>query len=271
LHKFFIGFLVSRPLSSAFFLFSLLVLSPSAQAGAFLAKPGEGQLILSSTFSASQRGYDGQGQLTQGPNIRKTEVSAYLEYGLSDWATLLFSPDLEWLSQRQVGQTQIQSYSGIGLSQLGGRFKVLEGHGQILSLQITALTPNWAERAFGNDQMGADARLQYGTSFHLFDKSGFFDAQIGARHFAGALRNEMRLDLTLGYNILPQVMLLAQNFNVLAPARGALPQSRTHKLQGSAVYQINKNWSAQLGAFSTLAARNAAQERGLTTGLWYRF
>ena len=262
---------MSRPLSSAFFLFSLMALSPSAQAGAFLAKPGEGQLILSSTFSASERGFDAQGHLTSGPNSRKAEVSAYVEYGLNDWATLIFSPNLEWLSQRPLGQTQTQTYAGVGLSQIGGRFKLLEGQGQILSVQLTALTPNWAEHALGNDQAGVDARLQYGTSFQLFDKPGFFDAQIGARHFAGALRNEMRADFTLGYTILPQLMLLAQNFNSYAPARGALPKSNSHKLQGSAVYQVNQKWSVQLGAFSTLAGRSIAQERGLITGLWYKF
>ena len=262
---------MSRPLFNAFFLFSMMALSSSAKAGAFLAKPGEGQLILSSTFSASERGYDAQGHVIEGPNTRKAEVSAYIEYGLNDWATLLISPNVEWPSQRQIGQTQTQTYSGLGLSQLGGRFKVLEGQGQILSLQITALTPNWAEKTFGNDQMGADARLQYGTSFQLLGKSGFFDAQIGARHFAGALRNEIRADFTLGYSVLPQLMLLAQNFNVYAPARGTLPRSHSHKLQGSAVYQVNKNWSVQLGAFSSIAGLNSAQERGLTSGIWYRF
>jgi hypothetical protein len=66
-------------------------------------------------------------------------------------------------------------------------------------------------------------------------------------------------------------MLLAQNFNSYAPARGALPKSNSHKLQGSAVYQVNQKWSVQLGAFSTLAGRSIAQERGLITGLWYKF
>jgi hypothetical protein len=51
----------------------------------------------------------------------------------------------------------------------------------------------------------------------------------------------------------------------------AFPRSSWEKLQGSLVYDIAPAWSAQIGAFMTVAGVNAGRELGPLAALWYRF
>jgi hypothetical protein len=85
--------------------------------------------------------------------------------------------------------------------------------------------------------------------------------------------NEFRADGTLGINVTPQWLILAQSLNVASEGAGS-PVFGSYdyfKLQLSAVYALTPAWSLQGGAFTTFAGRDALQENGLVFGVWRRF
>lgn len=63
-----------------------------AWGGAWLLAPGEGRAIVYSVFSESSQAFDFRGQLICEPQYRKFELGSYIEYGVTDWLTLSFSP-----------------------------------------------------------------------------------------------------------------------------------------------------------------------------------
>ena len=69
------------------------------------------------------------------------------------------------------------------------------------------------------------------------------------------------------------MMLILQSFNTISSGSSSpgFPGNRSHKLQVSVVYDFNRNWSAQIGAFTAIAGKNALLERGLVAGVWHRF
>jgi hypothetical protein len=63
-----------------------------AWGGAWLMPPDEGQAIVYSDFSDSNRAFDSQGHLIPVQQYRKFELGTYIEYGLTDWLTLVVAP-----------------------------------------------------------------------------------------------------------------------------------------------------------------------------------
>jgi hypothetical protein len=63
-----------------------------AWGGAWLMPPGDGQAIVYSAFSDSTRAFDSQGRLIPVPQYKKFELGTYIEYGLTNWLTLVVSP-----------------------------------------------------------------------------------------------------------------------------------------------------------------------------------
>jgi hypothetical protein len=225
-------------------------------------------VIVTATFGQSLRAFDARGRVIPAGGYRKLEVSAYGEFGALENLTILVKPTLEVLSARNPTNAPA---GGPGWSEAGARFGLWRTRAQVLSAQATLLAPNVAETRWGANVGGVDARLLYGVSFDLAGAPAFADLQAGLRAYGGVMRDEWRLDATLGWRPLPPVLLLAQAFTIIAPARGSAPASRSLKAQASLVYDFTPKWSAQIGLFSTLWGVNAAQERGAVTALWRRF
>ncbi|MGH7124021.1 MAG: hypothetical protein ACREFI_06580, partial [Stellaceae bacterium] len=76
-----------------------------------------------------------------------------------------------------------------------------------------------------------------------------------------------------GLRTAPQWLLLAQIFNVWSQGSGSVvfPEYDYHKLQMSALYEINARWALQGGLFTTFAGSNALQENGVVLAVWYQF
>ena len=80
------------------------------RAGAWLMPPGEGQIIASTAFSGSARAFDANGRLIPVPSYDKFELGAYLEYGLTDWLTVIAAPAYDSIKQ----PAPAASYDGPG-------------------------------------------------------------------------------------------------------------------------------------------------------------
>ncbi|CAH1669065.1 hypothetical protein [Chelatococcus sp.] len=257
----------------------LLFASRTAQAGAWTLPEGKGQAIITGTFLKADRYFDSRGQTIRGPDYRKFEVTAFIEYGLTDSLTAILSPSL--LSTRVSGPEPAQ-YTGLGYTEAGARYRLFEHDGWIVSAQAIAGFPgptnalNPAEVCCTDKY--ADARILVGKSFRLGDWPTFVDAQAAYRLRSGAANDEIRFDLTLGVRPLPKWLFLAQSFNVLAmnalasgSTLGLLSGTRYHKVQVGVVWDFADDWSLQLAGVATIAGKSAPLEHGLVSGLWYRF
>ena len=243
-----------------------------ACAGAFLMDEGYGQFIAGIGFSEGSRRFDSGGTAQPTPAYRKAIASGYLEYGWRSWLTLVAAPTLA--RANGVAANQV---TGSDDSAFGARILLFGQPGRVVSLQVLVQPPLGGDRAsrLANGGAGAfatDLRLQFGQGFALWAWPAFVDIAPGVRLRADPLPSEARLDLAFGLRPVPRLLLLLQDFSSLAPSRGAaVPRTSYSKLQGSLVYDLGRRWSAQVGAFRTIAGRNAVRETGPLAALWMRF
>lgn len=251
----------------------LLGSSGGGRAAAFLEPEGQGQVIVTTSFTDSANAFDAAGRLVPVASYRKFELNAWMDYGLTDKLTLVFVPSADDIAgSGNPGST----YRGLGMTEAGVRMAIAQTESTIFSFQATGLAPGSFNKTnpalAGDNAFESDARLLYGASFQLGGLSSFVDVETGYRwHEIGP--GEIRADLTFGIRPIPKLQLLAQSFNIVSvgPGLAYAPNFRSDKLEASAVYDFAENWSAQLGAFATVAAENARRERGLITAVWYRF
>lgn len=245
----------------------------AACAGAWLMPPGAGQIIASTAFSGSSRAFDAKGRLIVVPSYEKFGLGAYVEYGLTDWLTVIAAPAYDRIRQPPPAA----SYDGPGESEAGARVGLYRSDAIVVSLQASLRTPgasiNDSQGPFQPRRAGAlDVRVMAGGNFEFAATPGFAEAQAGYRFYAQNQPGEGRLDLTLGLRPTPQLLVLAQSFNAISAGSGnGFRHSLWTKLQPSLVYDVSPHWSLQIGAFATLAGVNAGRELGPIGAVWCRF
>ena len=238
-----------------------------AMAGAYLQPAGEGQVIVQAAATQTTRAFDAMGRPGRRPSWQKAEIEAYAEYGLADWATLIASPSLMYFHNAGARPA---SYAGLSESEIGAKMRLLLYGPAIFSAQATLRTTGavlgGGTRALaGQGGLRADARLMAGAGFAVFGFSGFVDAQLGYRTSLRGLAGEVHADATAGIRPVERVLLMLQSFSTVSA------KMQSHKLQISAVYDLTKALSVQIGVFATMAGRNAPQEKGVISALWVRF
>ncbi|PNG25968.1 hypothetical protein [Methylocella silvestris] len=250
---------------------ALLLVTPRiVVAGAWLMPPGAGQIIAGTAFSGSARAFDAQGRLVPVPSYQKFELGAYVEYGLTDWATLVATPSYDRISQ----PAPAVPYSGIGQSGLGARFGLYHTDALVFSAQGLLASPGASFN--GNLQphraASLDLRAMAGYNFTLGAAAAFLDAEAAYRLYAQAQPGEWKFDVTFGVRPIANWLVLMQSFGSLQPGQAeGFPQSWWEKLQGSVVYDFNSVWSAQIGVFMTVAGKNTGRELGPVGAIWYKF
>ncbi len=241
-----------------------------AAAGAWTQPAGSGQLVLSFFHSDSPKSYDANGRLSPRPDYRKSELYALYEYGLTDRLTLILTPSLQDIRSGQDRQ------SGLGYSDLGLRYRLLQQGGWVGAVQALARLP---QGDADNRPQLSDSDTQYevrgllGKGFQLGGHDAFVNLEAAYRLRMGAPPNELRLDLTAGYRLTPALQLLAQSFTTVSAGGGAAGQSfyDDTKLQLSLAYDLDPATTLQAGLLATVAGRNTLRERGLMLALWHRF
>jgi hypothetical protein len=188
--------------------------------------------------------------------------------------TVIASPGLQHVD---IASPTDARRTGLGYTELGGRYRVLQADSWVLSGQATVRVPGTNDTsnaaAIGYTGVETDIRGLIGYGFALRGLPAFVDLQLAQRFRAGGPPNELRADATLGLQVAPQWLLMAQSFNVVSEGGGSAPFAsyEYYKLQLSAVYALTAAVSLQLGGFTTYAGRNALQENGMVFGAWYRF
>jgi hypothetical protein len=251
----------------------VLVSPCAALAGAWTLPQGSGQAVVTGTASTANSGFDGSA-LTPTPRYNKLELQGLFEYGITDQFTAIASPGLQHVD---IASPTDARRTGLGYTEFGGRYRLLQAGSWVVSGQATMRVPGTNDTsnpaAIGYTGVETDIRGLVGYGFVLRGLPAFVDLQ-AAQHFrAGAPPNEFRADATFGLQAAPQWLLLAQSFNVMSEGAGSAPfgSYEYYKLQLSAVYALTASLSLQLGGFTTYAGRNALQENGLVFGAWYRY
>jgi protein XagA len=245
-----------------------------ALAGAWTQKAGQGQAFAVTTTTRSTKEFDDDGNRVGRPRYDKTEAGLLIEYGATDWLTLMFQPQL--LNVDVASPVDADSH-GLGYTDIGARARLWSDKDQVFSVQVVGRLPGKDEEdnpaEIGNTDGELDLRALYGHSFKLDGRDAFVDAQFAYRFRFDDPPNELRFDFTFGVRVRPELLLLAQSFNTFSDgsAAGIFEEGREHKLQLSAVWDLNEVWSLQLGGIATIAGENTLAQRGLVGGLWAKF
>jgi hypothetical protein len=274
------------------FLIASTIAWSNAYGGAYLEPEGQGQLIVTTTFSNASKAYDSRGRLIRTPSYRKFETRNYVEYGALDWLTLIgesnymnfrgASSPLDHLSllidEAKAGAplslkgADGPRYTGLGVGALGARVCLYQSENYVVSVEasLRAATPTARVFLDMRDELQGDARLQVGRTFEVFGLPGFYDAQIGYR-WRGQSGDELRADVTTGLRPFGRLLLLAQSFTAATLGKPRAEYMYSQKFQLSAVYEVMQNVSVQIGALAALQGVNSSAERGVVSALWYRF
>ncbi|HTS41117.1 MAG TPA: hypothetical protein VMH84_11330 [Xanthobacteraceae bacterium] len=255
------------------FLAAFAAPSPT-NAGAWTQPEGGGQAIVTATTSSAVRAFDRSG-MSNVPTYNKYELQGLFEYGITSRFTFIFSPSLQHVD---IGAPTNSSRTGLGYTEVGGRYKLWENESWVVSGQATVRVPGTSDNAnpaaVGYTGYEYDVRGLLGRGFTLGSMPAFFDLELAQRFRDNGYPSEFRTDFTFGIRPLPRWLVLTQFFNVFSEGTGG-PLSPTsyeyYKFQLSGVYSITTSLALQAGAFTTYAGRNALQENGGIIGLWYKF
>jgi hypothetical protein len=255
---------------------------PPSVAGALLQPRGHGQVIFTTIFSDAAKAYDARGRLVSAPSYTKFEVRTYLEYGVFDWLTIVAEPSyMKFRGAPSVASPEDSGalyptssasgphYMGIGVSSFGVRAPLMELTPLVASIEasVRAATPSARRFLDMKTPLQADVRLQVARAMEVFGMRAFCDLQLGYRT-RGQNGDEIRADVTYGLRPVDDVLLLAKSYTAVAPG-GSFMASQKFEL--SLVYDVTQSVSVQFGGLAAVRGVNASAERGLFSGLWYRF
>lgn len=186
--------------------------------------PGAGQIIAGTAFSGSSRAFDARGNLIPVPSYQKFELGAYIEYGLTDWLTLVAAPSYDRV--REAAPAPIYpglSYTGPGESEIGARFGLYRSEAAVVSLEAGLRTPgaSFYNAPFQLRRAGAlDLRLLAGQNLEIAGMPGFAEAQAGYRFYDHRQPGEWCMDLTLGVRPAPRWLVMLQSFSSVSNGGG---------------------------------------------------
>jgi hypothetical protein len=253
-------------------LIAICLTAQPALGGAFLQRPGMVLAIQELRFSGSLQAFDSRGRLRPVASYQKFTLDTALEYGLTDWVTLLAR--LEAASVFNEGPPAA-FYRGLGMSELGARVELWGSRDRSLIFSAQAMA-RWPGAGAGNaaasgmTAVETDWRLMAGGSFDVRERAGFWSIEGGLRKRSGPEPDEARLELATGLQVFDLLQVIVQGFHILIPRTPLNLHSQSHKAQLSLLFNPGRAWSLQAGAFRTLAGVNARQEKGLAVAFWRR-
>src|ERR1700736_6683521 len=106
-----------------------------ATAGAWTLDAGTGQIIVTSTASYGDEIFNAARALQAVPRYEKLQTDVLIEYGATDWLTLIMDPSLQRVG---IAAPVDAERSGLGYSDFGGRVRLLQGESWGISGQAAA-------------------------------------------------------------------------------------------------------------------------------------
>lgn len=230
---------------------------------------GTGRIIITGIHTNSARGYDAHGNVIDIADYKQDQLYVNAEYGVTSALTAIFTP-----SYRGVSVAGGDSTKGLGYTELGGRYRLLQAGGLLVSAQALLRIPG-KRRADRIAQIGStstDADLRLGAAYGT--QSFFASAEGGYRLRSGDMPNEYHLDATFGVRPAPKLMLIASSYNTFSDGKGHGIFHENYRYGDvflSGVVEVSPALSLQAGYTATIYGKNALRQRGPTLGLWINF
>ena len=171
-----------------------------ASASAWNRPADQGLVILDGSVGGGGESFDDAGRPMASRRYDKSELSGYVEYGVTDWLMVVARPSL--VSTR-LGQPSGGRYEGLGETDAGAQAQLLVFGPAVLAVQGTFHLPGTTSRSnpadIGNTAHEADMRLLGGVGFKIgsvpafIDLQGSFQAEVGWRRIAVARRRHVRV------------------------------------------------------------------------------
>jgi len=145
-------------------------------------------------------------------NTEKFELGTYIEYGLTNWLTLVASPSYDRIHNPPPGQ----SYNGPGESEIAARVGLYRSDTSVLSFQAGLRSPGGSfADSLGPFEVRRAASLDFrglaGRNVVVAEMEGFVEAQAGYRFYAAGQPGEWRIDLTMGLRPWPRLLMMLQS------------------------------------------------------------
>lgn len=252
---------------------AVLDLSEPASAAAWNRPAGQGLVIFDYTLDTGSNYFDGGGHLAPARSYSKSELAAYMEYGVTDKLMLVARPSMDDV---HVGLPDAGAYRGLGSSAVGAQWQALVFGPAVLAVQGSFSVPGSTSRSnpavIGNTAREGDLRALAGYSLPLPFRP-FLNVEGSYRIRSSGAAAEWHGDATIGFYPVDSLMILCRSFTTVptGPGTARLPSSRATRLELTGVYRLTQSLALQLGAFTTTWGRDALHERGFTTGVWWYF
>lgn len=249
-----------------------------AYAGAWLQPRGQGEFIAQSTYYTSTEFFDRDGFTEAQPRFSKYELQPYVEYGLRDNLTIggtFFAP-----LTRQSGNEKL----GIADPELFVRTMLWHNDTNRLSIQPLVKAKSLYRNSDSTPRSGsksydAELSLLYGRNLTLISDRDYLDTRLGYRARSGSLHNQLRVDVAVGVQPIPDWYVIHAVRGVIATH---LPENEPFSENGDldsdllraeigVAYNLNATRRLQVTAFTHAAGRQTGAGFGVTTGFTQRF
>ncbi|MCF4166960.1 hypothetical protein L2U69_15005 [Zavarzinia compransoris] len=262
-----------RARAAAVALIAGLAAAPGRPAqAAWTGEPGRGQIIVTSTLTRAEDGFDDDGRRRPMAKTHKIEIAPWIEYGVAAGYLAVLQPTWSRLD------TDTRYDQGLAKLFLGLRCRLWSKEDEVLSLQpglTLALGPEGRAARLGSAPDKAELRLLWGDGFeipHPFGE-GAVPAFV-ATEFAPRLSEDggvtLLADATLGLKDGKGGMILFQIFNEWTVDAPTGP-FRKHQLQPSIVRPLDDGLFLQAGVSWVFAGAATPAETGLIGAVWLRF
>lgn len=242
-----------------------------AEAGAWTQSKGAALAISQGLYYRSEGGFDDRGLEVPEARFQKLAWSTYGEYGLTDRWTL-------------GGEVRAEaSASGETAGQLGAftpgdidvfvRRSLWRSGRFVASGQALAKLPfaydGEVAMAPGAGQTDLEARLLAGAGWRVLGRGTFSNLEVAWRHRLGAPSDEVRLDASMGVDVLrrSQVIVGLAAIESLGEGRGSFSQT---KAKGSFVWGLGRSFSLEAGAYAEIEGERIGLGEGAFLALWWR-
>ena len=258
----------------------LLLIAADAHAAAWTLKAGEGQILNNVYYYNSDRFIDSAGHGIEQPDYNKIEYNPYIEYGLSDSATIGISPSFQYVRQDIPGVDE--ENANLADTEFFFRKRLFFDGENVIALQPLVKIPGPYDKSdfpvLGQDQVDAELRLLYGRSFGQGLRH-YVNLEAAYRFRAEAPDDELRFASTLGYRLNDRWQLLGEvnatislgDDSAAAPLLANSLDYDLVKLQLSAIYWLTPLDALQFGLYHSVWERNTGEGGGFLISYWYRF
>ncbi len=254
----------------------VILRSISAEAAAWNQSDRDGLFIFGSNLTQASEFFDDDLNAVPLSEFEKTEVRAYLEYGIARKLTLVGNTAWQQISFEQEAVSF--KFTGLDQTELGLQYELARREGLAASLRASYVIDGGPDTTLVDVLPGGDAielRALLGQSRETLLGDLFYDVQIAARTRDFDRIDSLHGDWTLGYKPTHRNMVLVQGFTNYAPKDRIQDFKINPQLQvtGKLSYarQVTPGRWIQIGLERTMVGRNIVRETTLATGIWTEF